>query len=258
MQLRITLLLLILMVCLPELTVGQDDWKLRRRHPLLLESALIEPENTIFLHTGVEFEEDSGDFPTTKFPIHLQWSITDRLAVMGGFEPLIFNKGELWSRGATNSTFSSLIGITESNGWLPALAFRQDLLPPTGLFSTGKWNTTSSLLSTWNRDEWQLHLNGAYTFGGHDDREHIMASEVDRYRVITGLEYCPLQKPFTLLVSFAATKPIRPKPFEPVIELGGRIRLMHGFIVNLGAGRSLKESAGPDYLLRFTVSLQLN
>jgi len=237
---------------------AQDDWVLRRRHPLLMESALLNPPSSVLLLTGVEFEEDSGDFPTTKFPVHVHWILADRIAVSGGFEPLIFNRGEEWWSGLTNSTISGLFGILAADGWQPALSFRQDLLPPTGLFSTGKWNTTSTFLLTWKTDQWRFHVNGAYTFGGHDDRSHIMVSEVDRYRAIAGFEFLPSLKPFTLLFSFATTKPIRPKKFEPVVELGGRVQLARRLIVNIGAGRSLKESAGPDYLLRFTVSVRMN
>lgn len=72
---------------------GQDDWILRRRHPLLMESALLDPQGSVLILTGVEFEEDSGDFPTTKFPVHLHWALTGRIAVMGGFEPMIISSG---------------------------------------------------------------------------------------------------------------------------------------------------------------------
>jgi len=245
-------------IFLTEGVCGEEEWILHRRHPLLMESALIEPKGSIQLFTGVEFEEDSGDFPTTKFPVHLQWSVTDRIAIVAGAEPLIFNKGEDWSSGLTNSVFSGLFTFRRPDGMKPAVTLRQDLLVPTGLFSTGKWNTSTYLLFTWKSEQWRFHLNGGYTFGGHDDRHHIMVSEVDRYRAIAGVEFAPQQKPFTLLISFNASKPIRPKPFEPVVELGGRIRLTRSLVVNLGAGRSLKESAGPDYLLRFTVCLGKN
>ena len=113
-----------------------------------------------------------------------------------------------------------------------------------------------ALLVSWVTRCWLFHLNGAYTFGGHDDRP-IFVSEVDRTRILLGAQYQPPGRQYSLLVSFSGADPIRQKPFEPCVELGAKYRLGSRWIVNGGIVASMKESAGPDYLIRTTVQLVL-
>jgi hypothetical protein len=225
---------------------------LRTRHPLLLESAYVGECGSASLFWGVEFEEDSGDFPTTKFPLHLYWTIHPRLALGGAAEMVIFNQAMRTSSSLTNSAFTVLYQFNEPAGSRPVFAFRQDILAPTGGFSTGKWNATFTLLMTWPRGNWLFHVNGAYTAGGHDDRP-IQVSEVDRARILGGVHYSPWGRRYAFLISFSGAEPMRPKPFEPSVELGFRYRLGEKWVATLGAGRSLLDRAAPDYLIRTTL-----
>jgi hypothetical protein len=238
-----------------ELQAG-DLRNLRTRHPLLVESALLELKGSASTYWGVEFEEDSGDFPTTKFPWHLYWALGENLTVGAGAELVIFNQAGRTSSGGTNALVSALYQFTGSQGARPAVTYRQDLLPPTGGFSTGRWNTTSALLLSWVTRCWLFHVNGSYTFGGHDDRP-ISVSEVDRTRILFGAQYHPPGSRYSLLISFSGADPMRTKPYEPCIELGARYRLGSKWVVNGGIVRSLKDSAGPDYLIRTSLELAL-
>ena len=136
----------------------------------------------------------------------------------------------------------------------PVFTFRQDILAPTGGYSTGKWNATSTILMSWPRGNWVFHANGAYTAGGYDDRP-ISVAEVDRVRIQAGVHYSPVGRRYAFLMAFSGADPIRPKPFEPSIELGFRYRLGAKWIANLGCGRSLLDRAAPDYLIRTTLQL---
>lgn len=225
---------------------------LRTRHPLLLESAYLGDAGATSFFWGVEFEEDSGDFPTTKFPLQVYGVVHPRVALGAAAELVIFNQDKKTSSALTNSALTFFYQLNAPGDSGPLFTFRQDLLAPTGGFSTGKWNATFTLLMTWPKGSWLFHLNGAYTAGGHDDRP-ISVSEVDRTRVQAGVHYSPLGRPYAFLISFSGADPIRPKPFEPSIELGFRYRLGRKWAANLGAGRSLLDRAAPDYLIRTTL-----
>jgi hypothetical protein len=225
---------------------------LRSRHPLLLESAYLGERGATSLFLGVEFEEDSGDFPTTKFPLHLYGVVYHRIAIGAAAELVIFNQDKRTSSGFTNSAFTFFYQFNEYAESSPVFAFRQDILAPTGGFSTGKWNATFTILMSWPKGNWLFHVNGAYTAGGHDDRP-ITVSEVDRARVQGGVHYSPVGRRYAFLLSFSGADPIRPKPFEPSIELGFRYRLAARWFANLGFGRSLLDRAAPDYLIRSSV-----
>jgi hypothetical protein len=217
-----------------------------------LESAYLGNCGTVSLFSGVEFEEDSGDFPTTKFPLHLYGVVHPRIGIGTSAELVIFNQNKQTSSGLTNSAFSFLYQFNEPTEERPVFAFRQDVLAPTGAFSTGKWNATFTLLMTWPRGNWLFHVNGAYTAGGYDKRP-VTVSEVDRARIQGGVHYSPLGRRYAFLISFSGADPIRPKPFEPSIEFGFRYRFGRKWIANLGFGRSLLDRAAPDYLIRTTV-----
>ena len=232
---------------------GQDSFlATRTRHPLLVESALLPSAGSVLLFWGVEFEEDSGDFPTTKFPWQVYWGLTNRLALATALEGVIFNIGTETSSALSNTAISALYQFGAADHSTPAITFRQDLLVPSGGFSTGRWNGTSSILITWWRGKWLLHVNGAYTVGGHD-RKPILISEVDKGRILVGVQYSPRVSKYALLASFSGAQPIRSKPFEPSLELGFRYRLPHHWGFNLGMGRSLRDRSAPDYLFRITL-----
>jgi len=200
----------------------------------------------------VEFEEDSGDFPTTKFPLHVYWVVHPRISIGGAAELVIFNQGMETSSGATNSAFTFFYQLNQPSASRPVFTFRNDILAPTGGFSTGKWNTTFSLLMTWPRGNWLFHINGAYTAGGYDVRP-ILVSEVDRFRILGGVHYSPEGRRYAFLVAFSGADPIRPKPFEPSVELGFRYRIGKHWVANAGIARSLLDRAAPDYLIRTTL-----
>ena len=223
----------------------------RTRHPLLVESALLPSAGSVLLFWGVEFEEDSGDFPTTKFPWQVYWALTNRMAIATAFEAVIFNVRTETSSALSNSAISALYQLCAADHSTPAITFRQDLLVPSGGFSTGRWNGTSSILITWWRSNWLLHVNGAYTVGGHDPKP-ILVSEVDKGRILVGAQYSPRSSKYALLVSFSGAKPIRSKPFEPSLELGFRYRLPHRWGFNFGMARSLRDHSAPNYLFRIT------
>jgi len=225
---------------------------LRTRHPLLLESAYLGERGSNSIFWGVEFEEDSGEFPTTKFPLHWYWVIHPRVGIGGAAELVIFNQNKHTSSGLTNSALTLFYQFNEPSETRPVFTFRQDILAPTGGFSTGKWNATFSLLMTWPLGNWLFHANGAYTAGGHDERP-ISVSEVDRARIQAGIHYSPTGRRYAFLISFSGADPIRPKPFEPSIEIGVRYRLGEKWAANLGVGRSLLDRAAPDYLIRTTL-----
>jgi len=233
-------------------STDEDFRILRTRHPLLLESAYLGECGSTSMFWGVEFEEDSGEFPTTKFPLHMYWVVHSRVGIGGAAELVIFNQNQQTSSGLTNSAFTIFYQFNQPSESRPAFTFRQDILAPTGGFSTGKWNATFSLLMTWPRGNWLFHVNGAYTAGGHDDRP-ILVSEVDRARILGGVHYSPVGRRYAFLISFSGAEPIRPKPFEPSVELGFRYRLGEKWVANLGVGRSLIDRAAPDYLIRVTV-----
>jgi hypothetical protein len=233
-------------------SADQDFRILRTRHPLLLESAYLGESGSTSVFWGVEFEEDSGDFPTTKFPLHTYWVVHPRVGIGGSAELVIFNQNQRTSSGLTNSAFTLFYQFNQPSESRPAFTFRQDILAPTGGFSTGKWNATFSMLMTWPRGNWLFHVNGAYTAGGHDDRP-ILVSEVDRARILGGVHYSPIGRRYAILISFSGAEPIRPKPFEPSVELGFRYRLGEMWVANLGVGRSLIDRAAPDYLIRVTL-----
>jgi hypothetical protein len=222
---------------------------------LLLESALLPDSGSRILQWGVEFEEDSGDFPTTKLPFHGYWGISPRLTLGVGAELVVFNLRKETSLAPVNSSVSLLYQLRGSEQG-PTLTVRQDLLAPTGGLGTGRWNGTSTLLATWRRSDWLIHANAAYTIGGHDDKP-LQVSETDRWRALWGVEYAPSGKPWTLLAGFVAAKPLRPKKFEPSLEAGICRSWGGGWSAQLGAGKRVRAHHGPEYLLRATVAKRL-
>lgn len=225
---------------------------LRTRHPLLVESAYLGQPGSKSLFWGVEFEEDSGEFPTTKFPLHVYWVVLPRIGIGGSAELVIFNQNQRTSSGMTNSAFTFFYQLKQAGDSGPLFTFRQDILAPTGGFSTGRWNAAFSLLMTWPKGNWFFHVNGTYTAGGHDDRP-ILVSELDRARILGAVHYSPAGRPYAFLVSFSGAEPMRPKPFEPSVEIGFRYRLGERWAANLGVARSLLDRAAPDYLIRTTL-----
>lgn len=229
---------------------ADEDFRIiRTRHPLLLESAYLGECGSTSMFWGVEFEEDSGEFPTTKFPVHMYWAVHPRVTLGGAAELVIFNQAGHTSSGLTNSALALFYQFNRPNGSRPIFTYRQDVLMPTGGFSTGKWNATFTMLMTWPKGNWLFHVNGSYTAGGHDDKP-ILVSEVDRARILGGVHYSPAGSRYAFLISFSGAEPIRSKPFEPSVELGFRYRLGNKWVANLGVGRSLVDRAAPDYLIR--------
>ncbi len=248
-----TLLVLFCLSLLSPLCFGEETLEaVRTRFPLLMESALLPDRGSVLIYCGVEFEEDSGDFPTTKFPAQLYWAQSDRLLFGFAAEMVIFNIGPLTSSGLTNPSLSLLYQAVRATGKRPAVTLRQDLLPPVGGFSTGRLNGTSSLLLTWRRSTWLIHTNASYSEGSHDAKP-ILVSEVDRWRAMVGAHYLSSWRGWTILGAFTAAKPIRPKKVEPSIELGFQRNLASGWSVHLGTGKRLRAHVAPEYLFRFTL-----
>ena len=96
----------------------------------LIESAWGLEEDGSLLFTGIEFEEDSGDFPTTKIGFHLMHGLTRELMLEASSQLVRFNSGDYTAWGGAESTLGVQMGLRENRGGAPAIQLKGQLFGP--------------------------------------------------------------------------------------------------------------------------------
>ena len=219
--------------------------------PVFLESAWGLKSGQTLLWSGVEFEEDSGDFPTFKTIVHVRHGLSDRLMVQATSLLVRFNSGTYTAWGGSNPSFGLQyrVPLPSEDKW--GLQFKADVLPAWGGFATARTCFSPGIDFSRRLGTVGLHVNGTVTAGSSDNRV-VWVSEVDRWRVSAGYDWRPKDGAWTIMMAWIRAQPIRPKPVETTAEIGLLRRLSSSWSVGSGAGVSLTEK-GQEYILRFGI-----
>jgi hypothetical protein len=220
--------------------------------PVFLESAWGLNAGQTLLWSGVEFEEDSGDFPTFKTVLHVRHGLSDRLLVQATSMLVRFNRKATYTAwGGSNPSFGLQyrLPLPDEEKW--GLQLRAEVLPAWGGFATANTCFSPGVDFSRRLGSVGLHFNGTATAGASDDRV-IWPSEVDRWRVSAGYDWRPKDGGWTIMMAWIKAKPIRPKPVETTAELGLMRRLSWSWSAGAGAGVGLTEK-GQEYILRFGI-----
>lgn len=240
---------LALVLCCTASSYAQEPNRLDFPLPVLMDKAWGLGDYRFVVSSGTEIEEDSGDQPTIKFPVHFRWRLAPSLIISGSATQVRFNGGQYTAWGASNSSLGIQYLLAEAGQGRPAVQLKTEVFGPTGGMSTGRWNVAAGFDSSWQRGLWGFHLNGQYAFGDVD-KKTIGVSEVDRWRAIGGCDYWMPARNWNLLISLVAAQPIRDKPLEVSLEGGIRMRLSERWTWNFGYGKGVRVHAGPEYLFR--------
>ncbi len=216
----------------------------------LLENAQTLQERRTLFFGGLEFEEDSGDFPTSKVAIHLVHGLTDKLMLEASGLLVRFNDGDYTAWGGAETNLGLQYQVQPGKGSAPAVQLRGSVAAPTGGMTTGGWFGTGGVDLSWQKSRWGFHLNGQHSAGEANDKM-LGVSEVDRWRIAGGVDRSafPLQG-WTWTVAVVGAKPMRPKPNEWTLEIGIHAPVKGPLSLNAGWAQGLREK-GVEWLVRF-------
>lgn len=222
----------------------------------LMENAWGVPQGRTHFFTGLEFEEDSGDFPTTKIGLRIVHGVTDKLFLQASSQLVRFNLGDYTAWGGAETMLGLQYRLLRSRGAGPAVQFKGNLVAPTGGLSASEWSANGGLDLSWQKSNWGFHLNGQHTVGSANEKA-LGVSEADRWRVAAGVDRSAFPaEGWTWTMAVVGAKPIRPKPNEWTFELGIHAPLSSRWSANVGWAQGLRER-GVDWLLRFGFALGL-
>jgi len=161
--------------------------------------------------------------------------------------------------GRTVSSFADtqlhlLYNFNEETPRFPAIAIRPELTVPTGGFSSGDVHGSLKLIASKTFGHNRIHFNGSWT-AGPTATPGRGGELVTRY--FYGLAYertLPL-KFLVLLADVNAHRPIDNSPTEVAFEIGTRVQLTPGWVLDAGisTGR-LRPSVGHDFGFVFGLS----
>lgn len=95
---------LLLFECLCLGRSANDEHRVDVLLPVLMEKAWGMDPHGLLVLAGIELEEDSGDDPTIKLPIHFRWSISRRILLTGSAEMIRFNQAWYTAWAPSNSS----------------------------------------------------------------------------------------------------------------------------------------------------------
>ncbi len=217
--------------------------------PVFIESAWgLKPGQTVSW-SGVEFEEDSGEFPTFKTVLHLRRGLSNRVLVYGTAELIRFNSETYTAWGGSNPAFGLQYRLPLPSEDVWGLQLKAELLPAWGGFASAGTSFSTGLDFSRRLGSFGFHVNGIATAGPTDNRT-VWVSEVDKWRVSAGYDWHTKGRDWTIMMAFIRAQPLRPKPVETSLEMGILRRLSSSWSAGAGAGAGLTEK-GQEYILRF-------
>lgn len=234
---------------------GQDRSRVDFWPAVMLENAWGMPAGAWWGHTGIELEEDSGDFPTTKAILHFRHGLTERAMMTGTVQLVRYNSDAYTAWGGANTGVGIQYQVYGGQNSSSALQLKGELLAPTGGMGTGHVNFAGGLDASWKRGASGLHFNGHYTWGSVNGKRldnRVGVSEVDRWRLAAGTNRWLVADRVNFALTLLAAKPIRPKDTELSLELGVRGLLSEHWGLSGGAGAGLRER-GQEYIWRFGI-----
>lgn len=232
---------------------AQDTRRVDFWPAVLLENAWSVKPGAFWIHCGIEFEEDSGDFPTTKTILHLRQGLAEDFMLTATALLVRFNSNHYTAWGGSNTALGfqyTLCGTAESTS---AVQIKGEAFVPSGGMGTGRWNLASGIDASWLLERTALHVNGHYTWGSVNDKrldERVGVSELDRWRLAAGVSRWLVPNRWNFIAAVVGAKPIRPKDSELSLEVGIRSLLSAHWGWSAGAGVGLREK-GQEYIARF-------
>lgn len=221
----------------------------------LLGNAWGMPQGVFLLFQGMEFEEDSGDFPTTKVQLQFRCGLARRWILSGKAQQVRFHRGEHAAWGGAESSLGLRYQLADGGRAGAALQLRGELSVPSGGMSVSRGAFSGGVNASWRRDRWGFHLGGEYTAGKENDKT-LGVSEVDRWRTWAGTSFRSSSGWDWTLAVMGARPLRRQKPAEWSLELGLRLPLSEHWSWSGGAAGGLREK-GMDWLLRSGVDYRL-
>ncbi len=216
----------------------------------LLENAQTLQERRTLFFGGLEFEEDSGDFPTSKVALRLLHGLTEKLTLEASGLLVRFNDGDYTAWGGAETMLGLQFQLHPGRGAKPAVQIRGAVSAPTGGMTTGGWSGNGGLDLSWQRAKWGFHLNGQHAAGEANDKT-LGVSEIDRWRVAAGADRSSFPLPgWTWTFAVIGAKPMRTKPNEWTLEIGIHAPVKGPLSLNAGWAQGLREK-GVEWLVRF-------
>jgi hypothetical protein len=210
-------------------------------------------EDTAQLYGTGEFEEDSGDDPTTKIALRYARGLSRGFGLRTSAQLIRFNSGDYTAWGAAETELGLRWKALAGERFRPTLQLKGDLYLPTGGMSATNWAASAGLNTSWKKGNWGFHLNGFYT-GGEGSPGQIGVSEVDRWRVAGGTSYRFMRAGGDLTVAVVGAKPTRPKPNEWSFEVAAKIPVSRRWVGTMGVAGPFRD-AGIDWIIRFGFGL---
>ena len=112
-----------------------------------------------------EFEEDSGDFPTTKLGLRYARGLSRGFGLRASAQLIRFNLGDYTAWGGGETELGLRWKSFEGSGYRPTFQLKGDIYIPTGGMSSTDWAASGGLNMSWKLEDWGIHLNGFYTGG---------------------------------------------------------------------------------------------
>jgi len=153
-----------------------------------------------------------------------------------------------------DTQFHLLYNFNEETPRFPAIAIRPELTFPTGGLATGEVHGSLKLIASKTFGRNRLHFNGSWT-AGPTAPPGRGGELVSRYFYGIAYEHTLPLKFLVLLADVNAHRPIDKSPTEVFFELGTRVQLRPGWVLDAGVftGR-LRPSTGPDFGFTFGLS----
>jgi hypothetical protein len=147
----------------------------------------------------------------------------------------------------------TLYNFNTETPWLPAFSLRSDVVFKAGPFGPdqARLAVKGILTRSWGRT--RLHLNGGYGFG-HDDFTPALVDPVERWWAGAALDRTLVRQSTLLLGEVYVAQAVAGEPVELNWTLGVRYQWRPSTVLDLGIGRRIGDTAGPDVALSIGLS----
>jgi hypothetical protein len=155
--------------------------------------------------------------------------------------------------GAAGLRIFSLYNFNTESPWFPAFTLRSDVVFKAGTFGPDQVRLAVKAILTRSWGRTRLHLNGGYGFGP-DDLTPALVDPVERWWAGAALDRTLVRQSTLLAGEVYVAQAVAGEPVELNWTLGVRYQWRPTTVLDLGIGRRIGDTAGPDFALSIGLS----